>query len=130
MVQTAVTDVIGPTVTTDDPDGLLRQRIREGQQVFRFGSGDAGELLFQLGNTATLGLNALLIGLVGAEDRFHKFLADLSRQADDQLAGVLGLLVDRQTNTQAELGVVFEQRVRPSYAAPVLIEGVWRGRQV
>ena len=47
-----------------------------------------------------------------------------------QFAGVLGLLVDRQPHAQAELGVVFEQRVGPGDAAPVLVERVRRGRQV
>ena len=47
-----------------------------------------------------------------------------------QLAGELGLLVDRQAEAQAELGVVLEEAVRPGRPAAVLVHRPRRRRQV
>jgi len=35
MVQTAVTDIIGPTIAADDPDGFLNQAVSHADQIFR-----------------------------------------------------------------------------------------------
>ena len=48
----------------------------------------------------------------------------------DQLAGVLVLLVDGEAHAEAELGVVFEQRVGPGRSAALVVGAVGRGRQV
>src|SRR5688572_16449560 len=40
------------------------------------------------------------------------------------------VLVDRQAEAQAELGVVLEQRVGPRRAAAIVVRAIRRGRQV
>ena len=52
------------------------------------------------------------------------------RQPRQQLLRLLGVLVDRQPEAEAELGVVLEERVRPRRAAPVGVDRVGRRRQV
>ena len=48
----------------------------------------------------------------------------------DQLTSVAGLLVDGETHAETKLSVVLKERVRPSDAAAILVEGVGGGGQV
>ena len=68
--------------------------------------------------------------LVGVQDGLRQFLADLEAETPDQFAGVLVLLVDGQAQAQAELGIVFEERVGPGRAASFVVGAVGRGGQV
>jgi hypothetical protein len=47
MIQTAVTDVVSPTVATEDPDALLDQVIGQEFEPACGGIGDAGQLLLE-----------------------------------------------------------------------------------
>ncbi len=113
MIESAVTDVVGPAVAAEDPDRLLDERIRQAEQVFALRSLDSGKLVLQGGNTLALLANTDFTGLIGSQDRTSKIVADLSGKAFYQFAGILVLLVDSEAQTKSELGIVFKQRVRP-----------------
>ena len=51
-------------------------------------------------------------------------------QTEHQLPGEFRLLVDGEPEAQAELGIVFKQRVRPGRSAAFGILGPGRGRQI
>src|ERR1700744_4612428 len=59
-----------------------------------------------------------------------KLFADRRRKPLQQLVRVFGLLVDREPQSQTELGIVFKQRVRPGRPATLVVRGVRRSRQV
>ncbi len=88
------------------------------------------QLLLELLHALALREDARLGGLIGVEDGHGEFVADLRRQPPHQLLRVIVLLVDGQPHAHAELGVVFEQRVRPRRPAPFGVHRVGRRRQV
>ena len=64
------------------------------------------------------------------ENLNRELVADRRCQALYQFLGVVALFVDGQPDAHAELGVVFEQRVRPGRAASFRVHAVRRCRQV
>ncbi len=90
----------------------------------------AGEFRLEGLDALALGEDALLGFLVGVENGLRQFLADAEAEPPDQFAGVLVLLVDGQAHAQAELGVIFEQRVGPGRAAAFVVGAVGRSGQV
>ena len=67
MVQTAVADVISPTITADDPYALAHQQIRQAEQVPGRGIFYSLQALFQQGNPFALVLDAGFSALVSFE---------------------------------------------------------------
>lgn len=115
MVQTAEADVIGPAVTTDTPDRLLDQVVgNRGQQL---GNSVLAALdgSFKLLNASTLCLDTGLAGLVSGEDLLEQLGIGskglVTCQFSQVLLSRLGELVNGQTHTVTELGVVLEQGV-------------------
>ncbi len=88
------------------------------------------QLLLQRLHALALREDAFLGGLIGAQDLNRELVADGRGHALHQFLGVVVLLVDGQPHAHAELGVVFEQRVRPGRTASFGIHAVRRGRQV
>ena len=74
MVETAVTDVIGPAVATDAPDRFLDQVISQRQQLYGSLVLAPLEGFLESNNTLTLFLDAGLVGLVGSQDLFYQRL--------------------------------------------------------
>ena len=126
MVHTAVTDVIGPAVAAEDPDGSLGQEVLVLQDLLGQLAA-VGSSLLQLRHQSVGGLAGS--GAVGqgiqivlasflqrAGSAFHHLL-HLGSQSLPQLAGGNG-------NAQAEFGVVFKQGVGPGRSAAILVDGV------
>ena len=82
------------------------------------------QLLFQLLHSLALREDAFLGGLIGAQNFHSELIADGRSHPLHQLLGVVVLLVDGQAHAHAELGVVFEQRVRPGRPAPFGVHAV------
>jgi hypothetical protein len=65
MIETAVTDVIGPAIAADDPDILAHQRTRHGKQILHLAGGAHGaQASFKFRHACALLVDALFIGLV------------------------------------------------------------------
>ena len=117
VVEAAVADVVAPSVAADDPHALLDQFVGNRQQVAR-----GRRICFPPASpSAPSPARAARRCLPRWTDRRQnlnrELLADGRSQALDQFLGVFVLLVDGQAHAHAELGVVFEQRVRPGRAA-------------
>ncbi len=130
VVEAAVADVVRPAVAADDPDALAHQVVGDLLEPPGLERLDARQLLPQLDDALALGGDAGLGRLVGVDDRLDQAFTDLGRHLAKQLVPLLLVLVDRQPEAEAELGVVLEQRVRPGRAAAVAVLRVGRRRQV
>ena len=117
VVHAAVTDVIGPAVAAEDPDGLLGQQVLVGEDELAAFAALLLGMGFQRGNQLFAGL-AGAFRVVHVLEPFlgrghHVFnLADLGHLGDDfsQLGAALGR---GEVHAEAELRVVLEQAVGP-----------------
>ena len=130
VVHAAVADVVGPAVTADDPDTALDQLLADPLQGAGLGACDALELLLEGGDALALLVDPRLGGLIRAQQPVGQVGADLVRQGAHQVAALIRLLVHRQAQAQAELGVVLEQGVVPGRASPLRVHRVGGGGQV
>ena len=131
MIEAAVADVVGPAVAADDPDALLDQRVGHAEQVAGFGSVDAGEFVFELLARARAGRRCPASVFWSALRMACASSSPIGEaEPPDQFAGVFVLLVDGEAHAEAELGVVFEERVGPGRSAAFVVGAVGRGRQV
>ena len=127
MVHTAVTDVIGPAVAAEDPDGSLGQEVLVLQDLLATARSrwqqpspaQAPERRWPCGKRRCWSGYPDSSGKLPSRSRrsaFHHLL-HLGSQSLPQLAGGNG-------NAQAELGVVFKQGVGPGRSAALLVDGV------
>ena len=130
VIEAAEADVICPSVAADEPHAFTHQRIGQRHQIARIVGFEASDNPLHLGDALTLCHDAGLGGLVGLEDFRDDAPAELRLKSPRQFARVVQPLVDREPHAEAELRVVFEQRIRPRRSAPVAIRSVWRGRQI
>ena len=140
MVEATETDVISPTVATDDPHAFADQGAGQGDELAGQGGGGAvtarsqpAELLVELGHSGALGENGFLLvlaGLVGLQDRGGQIGPDRSGERDEQEPGPTLLGLEAEADAQAELGVVLEQRVAPRRATALGVLGPGRRGQV
>ena len=130
MTWSAEADVVGPSVSADDPHAFLHQIFGQAFQLASCCGIDPGQLVAQFLHAFALRKDARFGGLVGAEYRISQFAADHFLQLPQQLAGLFGMLVDADAESQPELGIVLEQRVAPCRTAPVAILAIGRGRKV
>ena len=68
--------------------------------------------------------------LFRGEQRRGKVLANVVGKPANEFLRILGLLVDRDPETESEFGVIFEKRIRPSWAASVRVLRPWRRREI
>ena len=144
MVETAVTDIVGPAVTAENPDGLTDEVIGDGEELTTDGAG-AGTFLtraaavlessLELGDGGAHLFDALtlLVVLVDAFDLRQDRLdglgsLGLGENLVDEFHGEAVELVGGNAHTETELGVVFEERVGPRGTAAVGALAV-RGRR-
>ncbi len=76
------------------------------------------QALFEQAHALPLFVDIGLVFLIGREERRGQFVPNLAAEAKDQLPRKLRLLVDGEPEAKPELGVVFEQGVRPGGPAP------------
>src|ERR1051326_2549513 len=130
VIEPAEADVVRPAVAADDPDALLHQRVGEREELLLVGRIELVHARLQnLDARALLG-DLRLVLLLASEDVGGEALPNLHGDAPQQLGGELALLVERKAEAEAELGVVFEERVRPRRAAAVGVLRPRRRRQV
>ena len=76
------------------------------------------------------GADAVKVGigfLRGFGEGFDEFVTDFGAQFLEQVAGEIAALVEGQTDTQTEFGVVFEEAVGPSWTVAVFVGCPRRG---
>jgi hypothetical protein len=107
MVEAAVADVVRPAVAADDPDALLDEIVGEQREPLGLPSADRREQLLQLRDARPLRGDARLGGLV----RVKQIRKELRRERDalQELARLLLVLVRRQPEAEAEFGIVLEE---------------------
>ena len=108
VVETTVTDVVCPTVTTEDPHGLLHEIV--GEFVAEADGcfvGSTGEGSLQGGNVFTLGLDAGFVVLLLGRELFLEFGRNV--HGFEEAESLLGMLRDSEAHTETEFGVVFEE---------------------
>ncbi|MBV6467451.1 MAG: hypothetical protein PGMFKBFP_02812 [Anaerolineales bacterium] len=130
VVQPAVADVVGPAVAADDPDGTLDEAVGYGEEFAGAGVFAGGEFFPQRRDALALFGDARLGGLVRRQQAVHQRLSDLGGEGRQKFTRVFVLLVEREAHPQPELGVVFEERVRPGRAASVRAHRPGSRRQV
>ena len=130
VIEAAVADVIGPTVSADDPNAFLDQQVGDGQQLLGVHGIQAVQFFFQQVDALALFVDVGFVFLWCSEDRGREFFADRSRHAPDQFLRELGLLIDGKPEAQTELRIVFEKRVRPGGTAAGCVFRPGRGGQV
>ena len=86
--------------------------------------------LLQLAHTLALIEDVRLVLLLGLQNVIHKLFTDLRCEPCEKLPGELSLLVERDAEAEAELGVVFEERVAPCRTATFGVLRPGRRRQV
>ena len=131
VVQTAEADVVGPAVTAHEPDALAHQvvgeRVRASVPRPR-SSGDSARR--RSATRSRCAAMPALVVLLGRQHGVAQRLAHVGSQPRQQRLRPGHVLVHRQAHAQAELGVVFEERIGPGRTASVGVGGVGRGRQV
>ena len=131
MIHTAVADIIGPTVTADDPDGFFHQVI--GHMIQPFGRAFfTFQGCLQFNDTSTLGFDFTLGNLRCSQDGISQFLGNqaILDSSIQQFNSLACQFVNRLTHTQTMLGVVLEQGVGPSRSPAICTLAVRGGRQV
>ena len=130
VVEAAVADVVGPAVAADDPDGFVDEVVGNEVEAHGVGGAERSEFCTKGGDAGTLVGDLGLGGLRGAEDRVDEERVELRSEELEEGAGVCGALVGGEAQTEAELGVVFEEGVGPCGAAAVFIGAIRRGGEV
>jgi hypothetical protein len=130
VVQAAEADVVGPSVAAQNPHALANQRVGDGQQVARFGRVVAGQLLAQREHALALlvDLGSVFCGRVRIAATSSSPISGASRVTSSRQTPSAGRAP--RPHAEAELGVVFKQRVGPRRPAPSGVLGVRRGGQV
>ena len=118
VVEAAVADVVGPAVAADDPDAAPDQMIDHRQEIARRFAVLLEEPGLQFGDADSLGADFRLLNLRCIENAVGKFLADDRSKIAQERPREVEMLVGGKPEPKAELGIVFEQRIRPSRPAP------------
>src|SRR4029450_8289843 len=117
----AISDVIGPAVAADDPDAATNEVVDDGQKIPCGLAIDRGESFFQERNARTLHAEFGLVYLGCLQNRSGQFPSDGRRKLAPKRGRKLKVFVCREAKTEAELGIIFEQRVGPRGPAPVAV---------
>ena len=126
MIEAAKANVVGPAVAADQPDALAGEGVGYSEQGTGGGAVDAGKLRTERQDAFALGFDAGFGGLVGREEGRDEFIAKGCGKGREEDFGVLLLLVESEPNAETELGVVFEEGVRPGWTAAGLVDRVGR----
>ena len=115
VVQPAEADVVGPAVAADDPDAPPDQGVGDRRELLGFGGavrGPRAAASARPRGRAARGSGprcpADWTGSASTSSSSHGL-----RQAAEQVARVILLLIDGHADAQPELGIVLEERVRP-----------------
>jgi len=131
MIQTRRTDIVGPTVATDDTHRAAHQVIGDRTQIVHQRTGQLIELGVEILHPAVLNPQLVHRLLGAAQQSVHQgVVVDLGAQLLQPLLGQGRVQVGRQPHAETELGVVLEQGVRPGGSASLVVLGPWGGRQV
>ena len=130
MVQTTVTDIVRPAITTNNPHAFAHQIIRQAEQQFGFFGIELFKFILQDFHPFALFMDSRFRALVGLQDGIHQILANLPAQGFQQFPGLLGVFIQCQAKAQTKLGIVFEQGVGPGRPSTFFIERPGSGGEV
>src|SRR5436853_6277019 len=108
MIESAVADVVSPTITTDQPNAFLHQVIRKLIQTARFCRIDPGQLLAQGFYPITLSADSSFVALIGIKQLPGQKIADSGSQVLKQYSRRVDMRINRQAKTKTKFRVVFE----------------------
>ena len=109
MIESAVTDIISPTVAADDPDTLLDKIISQGEQVAGTRVIDLFSLTFRSSTSFRCWAIPASVVWSVAEDGIDKFFADLGFQSPAAVRGHLQVFIQGQAHAQTKFRIVFKQ---------------------
>ncbi len=121
MINSGRADVVGPTVTANDPDTSAKQVICHRPQVFDLLTSHGVELLLQLLHPGALMTQLRFVKLWGLQNRVDGLIAQLAAEFLKPCPGRVGMQISGQPQTQTKFGIVLKQRVRPRRSATVLV---------
>ena len=128
MIQTTVSNIVSPAVTTHDPDALLNQVVGDAHQQFGFRARNRFEFLFQLVDTFTLLGDIGLIHLLGVDELIDQFFTNLVLHAAQHFLGLFIMLINGQTKSHSKFGIILKQGVGPGWSAAIFVFGPGRRR--
>ena len=133
VVESAVTDVVGPAVTAEAPDALLDQEVFLGLEFLLEFRSLAGQLRGVDRGHQRFGLLSGGGAVFHAVDPGSSSFLDGSAlrgcgQFFDDVLDLRSVLADGRSHTETELSVVFEQGVRPGRTSALLVGGIRHGR--
>ena len=130
VIEAAVTDIVGPAIAAHDPEGAFEEGIRDSEESFGLIGIATSEFSF---NGGDISANAFEIGirfLFAVDEAIYEFVAEFSGEVFDEVLGEVLLLVESESHTETELGVIFEEGVRPSGTMTIFVNGPRRGGKV
>ena len=132
MVQTAVTNVVRPAITTDNPDALLHQVVSHREELLATRAAILFKDCLELLNADALIFDAFLIGHLRFTDGYQQVALAGHRfnGVVQQFERVLGELVNGQAHAHTELCIIFKQGVRPGRTTTIIARRIRRSRQV
>jgi len=89
-----------------------------------------GKFLLESVDPFALLLDAQVGRLVGFEKTIDQILAEFVDECRQNITGVFDLFIQRQTEAQAEFGIVLEQAIGPGRTTSFLIGGIRSGWQI
>ena len=108
MVKTAVSDVIGPSVSADAPYTLFDKAVHDGDELFSLFRAHVFQLVFELFDLLPE-FTYLSFGRLGSfKDRFYKLLAKYRCHLLKKFSRVFTVLVYRHAEAKSKFGCVFE----------------------
>ena len=129
VVNTAETNIISPTVTTDNPYGFFNQIVGDFTQMLSFFTVYCCQFSAQSSHIVALSVNFHIIRLRITQNLFSNF-AQFCFHRFQQGFGCNFFVVDRNTHTQTKFSIVFKQRVCPSRTMTFFIFAIRSCRQV
>ena len=131
VIEPAITDVVGPAVPSHQPHTFVHQVVGQLEQLgdLRVVRQPAQEIP-QLGNHLSLRRNRCFPVAPGVFHRGHQILRQKRRQLVDQMQGPSFESVDRQSETEAEFGIVLKKRIGPGRSPSVAIRRIRCGGQI
>ena len=111
MVEAAEADVVRPAVAANDPHALLNEIVGERIEPACQRIVQPSQRRTQRVHPLALRGNSRFAVLRGSEQLTDQPVTQAPTQAGEQRACLLRVLIDGQAEAEAELGVVFEERI-------------------
>src|SRR4026208_1839542 len=110
MFEPAISDIVSPAITTDEPDALLHEIIGQGLQTPRLSRRKACQLALERDDSFPLSHDSRLTGLVCTEQLLGEVISDLGRHSLYKGASGSEVRIESEAKAQPDFGVAFKPR--------------------